>query len=548
MTERSGDTGFKRSRAGAGTSWLVLHPLAFGLYPILALLSVNLQELDPSEAVRPLLLACLASVLMLGLLGWALGDWHRGALAATALLVVFFSYGHVYSILERYPLGGLSLGRHRYLLPIVVLTSAALLAWLWRRRPDVRRTTVVLNAVGGLLLLFPLVTMLSIVVRNAIHGRSFRPTVTVELIPPEAEPPPDIYYIIPDSYARADYMLELFGFDNSGFIDFLESHGFYVADQSHSNHNWTGYSLSSSLNMHYVQDLGLQLAPHSYPWVVSPAINDSLVRNALEEAGYESVALQTGWGVTEITDADEYLVASEAAMRTLRRPILLTRFESQLVQTTLILALSDLNKDAWRRWTTEFGGLPYDELRSIVRGAFANLPLAASDPHPQFTFAHIMTPHKPFIFGPQGEPRDPAGAFTFANSGDPSGEFAAYRDQAAFVTRQLELAILEILQTSRVPPIIILQADHGYPWGDDVWQSGPGGGVPQRTSILNAYLLPQRCRSMLYPTITPVNTFRVVFNCQFGTSLPMLEDRVFYTLNPRRDPTDIADVTEQVRP
>jgi len=45
-----------------------------------------------------------------------------------------------------------------------------------------------------------------------------------------------------------------------------------------------------------------------------------------------------------------------------------------------------------------------------------------------------------------------------------------------------------------------------------------------------------------------VNTFRIVFNCQFGTSLPMLEDRVFYTLNPRRDPADISEVTDQVRP
>jgi hypothetical protein len=370
----------------------------------------------------------------------------------------------------------------------------------------------------------------------------------VRLTPAEGEAQPDIYYIILDSYARADYMQDLFGYDNAQFIDFLESRGFYIADQSHANHNWTGYSLASALNLNYVQDLGLQLAPHSYPWVVSPAIRDSTARAALEQAGYASVALQTGWPITEITDADRYLIASEAELRRLRRPLMLTRFETQLVQTSMALALSDLNRDSWQRWTTEFGDLPYSELRVIVRSAFANLPLAAREPGPEFVFAHIMSPHKPFVFGPQGESRDPEGAFTFANSGDPSGEFTAYRDQAVFITGQMQLTIDAILQSADSPPIIILQADHGYPWGDDEWQSQPGRGIPQRTAILNAYLLPERCRSMLYPTLTPVNTFRVVFNCQFGTSLPLLEDRVFYTLNPRRDPTDVVDVTDQVSP
>jgi len=527
----------------------VLHPLAFALYPILALLATNLQEMEAAEAVRPLLLAVLAAVLLLGVLRLILGDWHRAGLATSVILLIFFSYGHVYTTLERLSPAGFSLGRHRYLLPIGLALTAGLLAWLWRRRPDLRRWTIVLNAVGGVLLVFPLATMATTIVRAAIQGQSFQPTETVRLSPAGDEPLPDIYYIILDSYARADYMQGLFGYDNSEFIDFLESRGFYVADQSHANHNWTGYSLSSSLNLEYVQDLGLQLAPHSYPWVVSPAIRDSLVRQALEQAGYQSVALQTGWGVTEITNADQYLVASKEEMRKQRRPIMLTRFETQLVQSSMVLALSDLNQDSWERWTTEFGDLPYSELRTIVRSAFTNLPLAADDPQPEFVFAHIMSPHKPFVFGPQGEPRDPAGAFTFGRSVEAaSEEIAAYRDQAEFVTEQIELTIDGILDRSEVPPIILLQADHGYPWGDDVWQSQPGRGVPQRTAILNAYLLPERCRSLLYPTITPVNSFRVVFNCQFDASLPMLEDRVFYTLNPRDDPTDILDVTDQVGP
>jgi len=526
----------------------VLHPLAFALFPILALLAANLQEIEPAEAVRPLLLAVLASLLLLGSFRVILGDWHRAGLAATALLLIFFAYGHIYSALERLPLAGFTLGRHRYLLPLSAVLIAALLAWLWRRKPDVRRGTIALNAMGLALLVFPVFTLTTGMVRYGAQDKAYEPLESLRLTPPPDEPLPDIYYIILDSYARADYMQGLFAFDNSEFIEYLESRGFYVAADSHSNHNWTGFSLASSLNMQYVQNLGLALLPHSYPWVVSPAIRDSLVRRALEQAGYESVAMRTGWGPTEVAEADRYIVPTELEVRRLERPLMLNRFETLLVQTSMAQALNDLNPGSWERWRTEFGDLPYDELRTIVLNSFASLPQAAEDPEPQFVFAHIVSPHKPFVFGPHGEPRDPSGAFTFANTGGASGEIALYRDQAIFVTSQIETTIEEILRTSATPPIIVLQADHGYPWGDDEWQSQPGRGVPQRTAILNAYLLPPRCRSMLYPTITPVNSFRIIFNCQFGTSLPLLEDRVFYTLNPRKDITDLKDVTDRVSP
>ena len=33
----------------------------------------------------------------------------------------------------------------------------------------------------------------------------------------------------------------------------------------------------------------------------------------------------------------------------------------------------------------------------------------------------------------------------------------------------------------------------------------------------------------LYPTITPVNSFRMIFNGYFGQNLPLLEDVSFYS-------------------
>jgi len=74
------------------------------------------------------------------------------------------------------------------------------------------------------------------------------------------------------------------------------------------------------------------------------------------------------------------------------------------------------------------------------------------------------------------------------------------------------LEILEILiEESDVPPIIVLQADTGTGSGSEF-------------KILNAYYLPDDGYESLFSTISPVNTFRLIFDTYFGSSLGLLPD------------------------
>jgi hypothetical protein len=78
------------------------------------------------------------------------------------------------------------------------------------------------------------------------------------------------------------------------------------------------------------------------------------------------------------------------------------------------------------------------------------------------------------------------------------------------------------VQDSRIPPVIIVQGDHG-PLPDLTEEPS------QRLPILNAYYLPGvEMDSMLYPSISPVNSFRVVLNSYFGQNLPLLEDQSYF--------------------
>jgi len=72
----------------------------------------------------------------------------------------------------------------------------------------------------------------------------------------------------------------------------------------------------------------------------------------------------------------------------------------------------------------------------------------------------------------------------------------------------------KIIANSARPPVILIQGDHGPTVASN---------SRSRMENLSVYYLPG-VDARLYPTITPVNSFRVIFNAYFGQNLPLLED------------------------
>jgi hypothetical protein len=103
------------------TKRLLLHPFLFALFPILALLANNLTEVDFSVTVRPIGIAISACAVFLLFIVIISRNWQKAAIATTFCFILFFSYGHAYELLQRYPVLGFSFGRHRYLVVIYSL-------------------------------------------------------------------------------------------------------------------------------------------------------------------------------------------------------------------------------------------------------------------------------------------------------------------------------------------------------------------------------------------------------------------------------------------
>jgi len=78
-------------------------------------------------------------------------------------------------------------------------------------------------------------------------------------------------------------------------------------------------------------------------------------------------------------------------------------------------------------------------------------------------------------------------------------------------------------------------------------QQATPGELREKVSILNAYYLPGADTQAVYPSISPVNSFRVVFNLYFGTNLSPLTDRTFAHENDRH-PYTWFEVTSRVAP
>ena len=69
--------------------------------------------------------------------------------------------------------------------------------------------------------------------------------------------------------------------------------------------------------------------------------------------------------------------------------------------------------------------------------------------------------------------------------------------------------------------------------------------LQEKMRILNAYYLPGVDRSALYESITPVNTFRLIFNLYFGSDLDRLEDISYaHDMNPRYRFFDVTDIVD----
>lgn len=489
---------------------LIIHPFLFAAFPVLFLFAHNIRELQISVVVIPITFILILTSLMFFLSRLIIRDDQKAAVLLSFVLVLFFSYEPCSSLVQDFRLfiGSFVIGPHKFFL----ITAGSLFCFgahfIIKTRKRLHNLTKIMNVVALSLVLIPSFSI-SIDIfthwRVGIDNRGKNNAKMNEIISGKTTKLPNIYYIILDAYGSAGILSEVYGYDNGEFINFLKQKGFYVANKSKSNYHSTFLSLSSSLNLSYLNPAdGFQEKRYS----------DNRVFSLMKQHGYTTVFASSLAGDVRMSNADFIL-----------RIGWLDDFEYNLLNLTPLPELL-------RRLHLSLGS--YNRHRERINYTFDTIADTTGWDSPVFVYAHIFSPHPPFVFGPNGEKLQPNRKYSvndatdfFTEGGTRDEYIKGYREQIQYINKRLIKLINHILSRKDNLSVIILQADHG-PRSMTDWSNLDKTYLKECYSILNAYYLPSNGNNVLYESITPVNTFRLVFNLYFGGSHDLLEDRSYY--------------------
>ncbi len=505
----------------------VLAPVLFAAYPILALWAYNFDRMRPTEVVYPLFLSLSGSLLLFLILRLILRDALKSSLLSCVMILLFFSYGHVFSLINNLPGIGPTLAHQRYLMLtwlILFATSLVLIIKYGKNANNLHRiinyTALILVGLVCIQLLFAEYSQTQARVNNRLTKLEDKNAFDPSRIENKNNLP-DVYLIVLDSYAREDVLERELNFDNKPFIKNLTDLGFVVPNCTMTNYPYTAQIMPAELNMNYLDAF--------YPYdstmtridynIAIDDIRHSLVRKNLTDLGYKTISFESNPQWVEIPDADIFH-SSNTPGQFYFRIFDKTEYHQILSDSTLLSSLHDAE-----------GVIPgLHDVRSkfedFVASINTNLKFAVEDPNRKkynmlidyldymetvtsipghkFVYLHLMAPHSPQVLGPNGE---------FV----PGVRIPGYSYAVTYVNKRILGIISKIINQSKVPPVIILQGDHGF--SDD---------EKSRMYNLNAYYLPGAGKKLLYPTITPVNTFRVIFNAYFDGKYPLLKDTGYW--------------------
>jgi hypothetical protein len=190
-----------------------------------------------------------------------------------------------------------------------------------------------------------------------------------------------------------------------------------------------------------------------------------------------------------------------------------------LQMTPLLEALRLWRPDVWRNQMTSYQKDPLDVVSKIPPGV----------PQPFVLWAHILSPHPPFIFNADCSIRD-----EFRYELDPrvtllredEEAIPLYLDQISCVNQRMAEAIERIVATDP-GAIVVIQGDHGRGHLPASFEASEEDGILSRYAILNALRLPEPCQRHAYDDMSSVNTFRLVFACLAGSDPVFVPDRMF---------------------
>ncbi|MCF7820189.1 MAG: hypothetical protein K9M44_01825 [Candidatus Pacebacteria bacterium] len=517
--------------------YFLIHPLFFVLIPVLALYNTNKEWLYFNELFLPLTLVLVLALLLGLFFRFFSKDWSKIALITTAFLILFSFFGYLNDIfLLIVKIFNLSHIKHLdYFLSLAFFILIVFV--LFYLVFDSKKAFQNLNKY---LFIFGLLVSLSFVIELGYYFYNqetvnFNGEETIYLSEQEESlnsSYPDIYYLVFDAHARSDILQQLYDYNDQEFVNFLEEKGFFVAKDSHSNYPQTHLSMSSTLNLDYLDKVLVDKIDkeESDRTMLRPFLENSRVYRILDKYNYATVSLPPSWGGIARIKSDVVVSADKS----------LSDFNRIFLQSTPFKILLSTSHAV-------------DIYKSALFSALKVIPEVSAISDSTFIYAHVMSPHPPFLFDENGNIKKDFnligkdGNHYFKVGGTLEEYKQGYADQVQFIDKKIEQVVSDILvkyPEGTQQPIIIIQSDHGSGMQTN-WESLENTNLEERLAILNAYYVPEELKNKLYDSITPVNTFRLLFNHLFDQDFELLEDKLYFAT--WEQPFNFINVTDSLK-
>lgn len=518
------------------TRTLIFHPFLVAVFPVLFLAAHNKEHIHLRQILPALGVAAVFGLAVWFVVLLLLKNRGKAGVYFFFFMIVFFSSGHVANLTEDIDFG-LGIGPNKLLFPLSVLVLGGAFFLIRKAKTGFPRLNGFLNVTAGVLVLIPLAELGVFLLKPGYRAGGIdeeAQRIVANYAGGEDELP-DIYYIVPDRYPSLEILKKHFGFDNGGFVDRLRGRGFYVVPDGKANYLKTAYSLASSLNLSYLWDVPDKVGEDLRSWQpLWEMIGNNLAVAVLKKAGYSHVHSGFWWaGTRNSPHADLHLNTTS-----------MPEFLTLLYKTSLFYAVGPR---LGVRLFHDVRELELERLNYQLQ-ALAKLP---GLPGPKFVFAHLCLPH-PAEDGKYYVHKD--GSLIDASRYEKSREKDYFVEGIEYLNARLAELAEELIEKSPIPPVIIIQSDEG-PFPEEAagrgarynWNEAPPEVLAEKAGILNAVYWPGFAEGDLYPGLTPVNTFRILFGKLFDAGLELLPDRV-YAFENEYFRYKFRDVTEHLKP
>lgn len=412
--------------------------------------------------------------------GWLL---FFGAFFDAVKSVRFLSFLHSYTVF----------------VPFMLVSFVVFIIWIRKKKSLQTQLCFYLNV---LLLIYCAYDTVALIFKTA-KGNKFIAVNMVKIDTAKIKYKPNVYLLLFDEYPGYKSLKDSFAYSNDSIYHFLENKGF-VFMPTFSNYNMTLYSMSSMLNMQYVEKN------------FDPLQNtvDDEQRRVLEIKNAKAVQCfeQMGYGFTNYSIFD---ILDKPGVKGNTFIISQAR-----LLTEKIFFNSFLKNLGWHFITGKHrvSFIEYLYRHDDRNNKFMEKALLETSPagtgQPQFVYAHFNMPHFPFFYDSIGRPLSNDQVF----NEDLYGERDLFLSYLKYTNTKMK-EVVEAICTQDPGAIVVVMSDHGFRHYNNINQAHP-----LYFDNICAIRTPNSSLPEFRDKWSNVNFFPYLLNSQFNQQLPYLPD------------------------